>query len=62
MPIAEDRGHWVCFVVDLKNYQMCYYDSLALDIPEEVYKIMPMIIEKIKPNFYMRLKYNLQKK
>lgn len=33
----EDSGrHWVAFVVDLKNWQFCYYDSLALSIPAEL--------------------------
>ena len=46
---SKQRGnHWICFVIDIINDKICYYDSLDWKIPLNLNKTMEFITALVK--------------
>lgn len=58
-PSNKPGTHWVSVWIDtLKGKEICYYDSFGEKYPLRFTKDISLIINKIKPEYYLMLKYN----
>jgi hypothetical protein len=60
-PLKSGGRHWVAYFIDVNNMEVNYYDSLVENDgipPKESMKGLKKIIEKIRPEYYLKFKYN----
>jgi len=60
-PQKSGGRHWVAYFIDVPNMEVNYYDSLVENDgipPKESMKGLKKIIEKIRPDYYLKFKYN----
>ena len=58
-PSDKEGKHWVAVIIDLKNdMSVQYYDSFGRDPSKKFMKEIKKLIDKIKPNTYLKLKIN----
>jgi Ulp1 family protease len=55
----QPGSHWVAVYIDaLKDKAIEYYDSYGRDPPKQFLKQLKALIEKIRPDTYLKLKIN----
>ena len=58
-PSDQPGSHWVsCWIDVYKRREICYYDSFGKIYPPRFLKDISLVIEKLKPTYYLMLKYN----
>lgn len=54
--------HWISIFIDFKNQTICYFDSLAKSMPNNIKKILNKIKKKYKQYTIIKNKHKFQKK
>jgi len=58
-PSDQPGSHWVaCWIDVYKRREICYYDSFGHIYPPRFLKDISLVIDKLKPTYYLMLKYN----
>ena len=53
--------HWRAVFIDVPNSEIDYYDSLVSQPTKEFLRDIKLLVDKINPNTYMKLKINMIK-
>jgi hypothetical protein len=60
-PSNQEGRHWRACYIDFEKGEIDYYDSLVSQPSKQFLKDIKLLIDKVNPNFYLKLKVNMIK-